>query len=242
MKIVIGLVALAVLLFLTWWLKRREEADEADPEGEADPGPLDEESMGFLHANAHYLVAGGFHDRQEIVEMLPEVAAVEAPESMLAPIVDAEIARKNAAEPGWPRETDCDRLDAAFAALHAQGIFAQQYVGYTQDEGFQSVAEALAEENEGKYSGFCFFTAQDVEHLLDGDRSLFLAFGDSEEGERAVDVGRKICTVLRGAGYEADWDESPSTRIKLANFHWKRRGMKNPEARAMIGSHRLASR
>jgi hypothetical protein len=157
-------------------------------------------------------------------------------------VVDAEIARKKAAEPGWSAQTDCDRLDAAFEELHAQGIFAQQHVGYTQNDGFQDVAEALAQEDDGKYIGFCFFTAQDVEHLLDGDRSLFLAFGDSEEGERAVDVGRKICGVLKGAGFDIDWDESPSTRIKLTSIDWKRRGMKDAQARAMVRSHRWASR
>ena len=241
-KIIIGLVALALILLLNWWFKEDESGESAGDSSDSDAAPPDEESMDCLRTNAHQLVWAGFHDRAEIIEMLPDVSTAEVSASILAPLVDAEIVRKGEAERGWPGETDCDRLDAAFEELHTQGVFAQQYVGYTQSDGFQDVSEALAGEDEGKYTGFCFFTAQDVDHLLEGERSLFLAFGDSEVGERAVEVGHKICSVMRGAGFETQWDETPDTRIELKNIDWKRRGLKDAHARLAIRSHQCASR
>lgn len=219
-KIAIGLLALALLALLTWWSRRREAAEETSA---ADSSPPDEEEMGYLRTNAHYLVWAGFHNRAEILEMSPEVTGVDAPPSLMVPLVDAELACKREAEAGWPSETDCDRLDAAFNELQRQGVLGQQYAGYTQSDGLSDVSEALSQED-GQYTGFCFYTAQDVEHLLDGERSLFLAFGaNNEDGAGAVEVGRRIREVMHGAGFETAWDETVSTRIALTNIEWKRR-------------------
>ena len=236
-KIAIGLIALALILALSWWFTRRGAAERS---GTAGSSPLDEESMGYLRTNTSYLVWDGFHTRAEIIEMLPEVCTVDADESLIASLVDAEFARKRIAEHDWPGETDCDRLDAVFEEMHRQGIFAQQYVGYTQSDGFQDVSEALAEEPEGKYIGFCFYTAQDVEGLLDADRSLLLAFGDSDMGEQAVDVGRKICGILQAARFETEWNGASDSRIRIKNVDWKRRaGSRNASS---FKSHQCASR
>ena len=50
--------------------------------------------------------------------------------------IDVEIARWEAEKQTWPTVTDCDRLDAAFAALNERGVIALQNAGYTQSDGY----------------------------------------------------------------------------------------------------------
>jgi hypothetical protein len=221
MQIVVSAAVLALLWLGGWWISKREKKEIEAPQPDETP---DAEEQEYLRVNAHTLVWAGFHDRGEIIEMLPDVASVEVAEPFIASIVDAEIASKRAAEKSWPPETDCDRLNAVLDALHEHGIFAQQYVGYTQSDGLSDISEALQDEDEGKYFGFCFYTAQDVEHLLEESRTLYLAFGaNSTDGARAVEAGNAIRKVMRDAGFEVTWDESPDTRIGISPVDWKRR-------------------
>lgn len=237
-KIVVGLAGLALLLLLSWWYSRneREEGNEA---ANSPPEPADAESIEDMRINVRYLVWAGFLDRAEIIEAIPEILGITVDESSVAALVDAELARKAEAERTWPERTDCDRLDAAFAALNERGILAKQFAGYTQGDGLSDVSEALSEaeaEGEDKYTGYCFYTAQDVESLLDGRRELYLGFGTNLEQASevlqalgapnnvgAVEAGRLICEVFKEFDFDTRWDESPGTRIAVLNIDWKRR-------------------
>jgi hypothetical protein len=136
------------------------------------------------------------------------------------------LAAKRAAEAQWPPATDNDKLDRAFARLHEQGICALQYAGNTQDDGIDSVAEALSEEEvaQDQYKGYCFFHSQDMDRALDGE-GLMLAFGyiGSDEPEDIVPIGRIICDALRHEGLEVEWNGTAGRRINLPRLRWQRR-------------------
>jgi hypothetical protein len=229
---ILGIVVVAAAFAVVAWRARRSGRRRAPDV------PTDEQSMEFLRANTRALVWGGFHTRDEIIEMLPEVSGVDADESVLAPLVDAEFGLKRAAEKEWPERTDCDRLDEAFEALNRRGIFARQYQGYTQGDGEADLSEALQEAKSrgGKFTGYCFYTAQDVEGLIEGGRGLCLAFGTNLEqvdevrealgmpnNVGAVEAGKEIVRTLGEFGFETTWDGTPETRIEIRHIDWKRR-------------------
>jgi hypothetical protein len=234
----VGIAALAVAIgvgaAMVWRRARRPAGVPAELAG-ALP---DAESMADLRANAHSLVWAGFLGRAEIIEVLPEVAVVDVDEAVLAPLVDAEFAAKRTAEMSWPERTDCDRLDEAFDKLNQRGIFARQYQGYTQSDGHEDMSEALveAEAEGGEFTGYCFYTAQDAENAVNGQTSLYLAFGTNLEqpGEvqqalgapdnvGAAEAGQAIVDTLRELGFDVAWDGTPASRIEIRHLDWKRR-------------------
>lgn len=234
MKLIIGLVGLVLLGLLSWWYSKNGGTgdDEANPQPESDADTAE-----FMRTNSRYLVWAGFLGREEIIEAIPEVLGVDVDEATVAAVVDAELARKAEDEKTWPDRTDCDRLDSVFSTLDERGILAKQCAGYTQDDALSDLSEALADaEDERKYTGYCFYTAQDVESLLDGQRELYLGFGTNLEQASevaqalgapdnvgAVEAGRLICAVFKEFDFETRWDESPATRIAVLNVDWKRR-------------------
>jgi hypothetical protein len=136
------------------------------------------------------------------------------------------LARKRAAEAGWPQTTDCDKLDRAFAHLQAQGICALQCAGNTMSDGYESVRDALNEEGvpDDRYTGYCFFHSQDIDHALDGE-GLMLAFGslESDDDKDDIPVGQMICEALQQEGIEIDWNGSSERRIGVPKLRWQRR-------------------
>jgi hypothetical protein len=223
---IVGIAVIAAAFLFTWWKSRKARGGDV-PEDPGSDAPLDDASLEDLRINAKTLVWGGFMRRGAIIRALPDIAAVEASASVIAPLVDAEIALKREVEKTWPERTDCDRLDAAFGSLNERGIFARQYMGYTQSDALADMAEALSEEEHPeRFSGYCFYTAQDVESLvIEAGRSLFLGFAtQSDDTSRALQAGRLIREVLGEHGFETGWDETPSSRIEIRNVDWKRRG------------------
>jgi hypothetical protein len=235
---ILGIAVIAAAFLFMWWKSRRQAGNaRARQSAAAANEPLDEQSLEDLRVNAHTLVWGGFMSRDEIIEVLPDIAVVEVDTVEIAKLVDAELALKHAAEKTWPENTGCDRLDEAFEALNQRGIFSLQYAGYTQSDAHSDLAEGLADADPGQYTGYCFYTAQDVEHLIDDSRSLYLGFGTNLEQASeamqalgapnnvgAVEAGRIIVNTMREFGFDTAWDETPQARIELRGFDWKRRG------------------
>lgn len=73
------------------------------------------------------------------------------------------------------------KLKSVFDALMKQGIVALHYAGYTQSDGFDDcneIAAGLHEKGE-KLAGCCFYTEQDLGHILhDESTLLYLSFGN----------------------------------------------------------------
>lgn len=115
------------------------------------------------------------------------------------------------------------KLDSAFMSLRKQGIVALHYAGYTQSEGFEECNEVATElyEKSEKVVGCCFYTEQDLGHILQEDSALFyFSFGNYFEKPTAEEVGRIIVDELKNVGFCVRWDGSAKTKIGIKDFKW----------------------
>lgn len=115
------------------------------------------------------------------------------------------------------------KLDLAFTSLMNQGIVALHYAGYTQSDGFEECNEVATELHEKgeKVVGCCFYTEQDLGHILHGDSTLlYFSFGNYFETPIAEEVGQIIVDELKTAGFCVQWDGTAETKIGIKNFKW----------------------
>ena len=174
------------------------------------------------------LVRGGFEARDDIVEILCEemFEPGELSATDVADAVDAAIARHNLDQRAWPAVTDCDRLDAVFAALNAQGIVALQNAGYTQSDGHSDITEAWQNlPNPDTAFGYCFYHGQDLARAV-RDEGLWLAFGPLDADKEASEgprIGALIVAELQRAGFATQWNGTFDERIGVPRIDWKKR-------------------
>lgn len=173
-------------------------------------------------------VASGFYDEDEILKNAcasfdGELEANALRNHAQAFLKQALVAQR-AAQRGWPEWTDCDRLDAAFAALEAEGVIARQHFTCCGTCGSAEIWDEIAavEESGGPASGYAFYHVQDTDRAVDGE-GVYLNYGACEEGEEAaLAIGRQIVTQIEAHGLRTDWDGSWGHRIKV-ELEWKRR-------------------
>ena len=124
----------------------------------------------------------------------------------------------------WPKETDCDRLDKAFAVLENEGIVARQDFTCCQTCGHSEIWDEITEATKTKkVLGYTFYHHQDLEWIVEIGECL-LAFGATSENENdALRVGEIICKTLRKEGFNVQWDGSLNTRILIKDIDWKMR-------------------
>ena len=186
--------------------------------------PLDPEIL--YEIDTH--VRGGFAQRDDIIEILTEemVDDVDLDAAEVESAVDAAFAAHERSKASWPPQTDCDRLDAVFDALEAQGLIALQCAGYTQSDGFDDVCEVYdSQTDKGGVIGYCFYHGQDLDRAVHG-QGLYLAFGPMDAGLEETEgprVGRLIADELRREGFKVDWDGTFAQRIFVPQLDWKRR-------------------
>lgn len=176
-------------------------------------------------------IASGFEDPETIVDRALEIAEDEAGEASAAAmrpeaerILRAALAAQAAAEARWPAITDCDRLDAAFAALDEKGIVARQHWTCCGTCGAAEIGDEMdAAAAAGRpVRGYAFYHQQDTESAIEGD-GVFLNYGATEDGEAAaLAVARTIVTQLETSGLKPDWDGDWNRRIHVP-LQWRRR-------------------
>ena len=176
-------------------------------------------------------VAGGCYDDDAILTNANEVFEEELPRPMLrveaSAALRAALAEHRAAERDWDEITDCDRLDAAFAALEEGGIIARQNFTCCGTCGASEIWDEVEEaQKEGVATqGYAFFHMQDTESAIEG-HGLYLNYGACEEGEAAaIAVGHRIVAALEAQGLGTEWDGSWGQRISVAMVWKKRRGL-----------------
>jgi hypothetical protein len=168
-------------------------------------------------------VWSGFYSPADVDLMIGDILEAGADEAMLRAAVRPEFEKKAAAEAGWPENTDCDRLDRAFAELNAPGIIALQNAGLTMSDGRSDVSDVLQKRGRKGVRGYCFYHGQDLERAVHGE-GLWLAFGAvNEDQARRAEVGRTVKEVMERHGFAVDWNGDPDTRINLPHIDWKRR-------------------
>lgn len=115
------------------------------------------------------------------------------------------------------------KLDRAFNSLKKHGIVALHYAGYTQSDGFADCNE-VAEEREKmgeKVIGCCFYTEQDLGHILHGDSTqLYCSFGNYFDKPSAEEIGQIIVNELKAVGFCVHWEGSADIKIAIKNFKW----------------------
>lgn len=173
-------------------------------------------------------VAGGFCDEDEILVSAMEVFAEEMEASALRTaaqqMLRSALAAHRAAAREWPTHTDCDKLDAAFAALEADGVIARQNFTCCGTCGSAEIWDAIAtfETTYGPARGYAFYHVQDTESAVEGG-GLYLNYGAVEDGEAAaLTIARDIVAELEAHGLQTDWNGSWNQRIGVA-LDWKRR-------------------
>ena len=232
-------------------------APDAKPEPEPEPAPAQAEiaaatwpdparppdlAHAWLQADLLAMLRGGHWAEADILhtllhEMLPAGSDPEAARQWLR----AQMQALQNEQQGWPATTDCDRLDAAFAALREQGVLCLPHAGETPADTpaesqarLQAACAALPPEQRSR--GYCLFHAQDLARAL-SDRLLMLTFGPAPQaagrpgraGQGTTDpqtsqqIGQQICAALRAAGLHAEWDGRPDQRICVQPFIWQRR-------------------
>jgi hypothetical protein len=173
-------------------------------------------------------VAAGFRDPDDIIEGVVEMFSDQADEEELRPRAERltrQAVRTHLREQAtWPKTTDCDRLDTAFADLEASGIIARQNFTCCQNCGHCEIGgEITAARDAGReVHGYTFYHMQDTDGAVDG-HGLYLAYGALDEGDEAlVVVGQQIVKALRRRKLKPEWNGSGSQRIYVP-LAWKRR-------------------
>jgi len=124
----------------------------------------------------------------------------------------------------WLHETDCDRLDEAFAELDRHGIVARQHFTCCQTCGHAEInAEIAKTQKHRPVLGYVFFHWQDTESAVRSDY-LYLAYGSVSGKERESQmIASEVVAALQRAGLQAEWNGSIRSRICIKNIVWQRR-------------------
>lgn len=173
-------------------------------------------------------VFGGFLDEDVILRNAVEIYEKQIVADTLRPqaqrFLREALQRHREATRGWPDETDCDRLDAAFAALEADGVVCRQNFSCCGACGAGEIHDeiAAAQADGQAVRGYAFYHMQDTDAAVDGD-GLYLNYGGLSDGEEdAVAVGRDVATAIAAQGLHVEWNGRWSDRIAVA-IDWKRR-------------------
>lgn len=114
-------------------------------------------------------------------------------------------------------------MASAFQKLNEQGIVALHCAGYVQSDGFDDCNEIAADMDEGGETviGCCFYTLQDLEHVLKEDTTkLCISFGNYFDKPTAVEIGKMIVRELEAAGFVTEWKQSADEKIAVRDMVW----------------------
>jgi hypothetical protein len=226
------------------WLKRKlagsamAQGKDAAARGAAPEPPYERteaDALADLERFIETLVAAGFDTPEEILQAASDYLADDLDQRRIdlesGPMLERALAAHAAAEAGWPALTDCDRLDAAFAALERQGVIARQNFSCCGNCGSSEIWDEIeaAREAGDLAHGYAFYHIQDTEGAAEGG-GLYLNYGAVEEGEpAALSVAHEIVDALKAKGLQTDWDGSWDRRIGVT-LDWKRRRSATPAA------------
>lgn len=171
-------------------------------------------------------IRAGFMSNGEILERCGEYIEEEYPEESDS-ITDDELLKAIVMYRNKFRNTGNQehfhKLDRAFNNLNNHGIVALHCTGYVQTDGFDDCNEVATKryENGEKVIGCCFYTMQDLEHILhEESKALYFSFGNYFDKPTAVEIGQMIVKEFEAAGFTTQWTQSADTRIAIKNLVW----------------------
>ncbi len=188
----------------------------------------DDDLLAELREQVRRDVAAGFEEAGRIVESAVDAFEDQADRAFLEGharrFAEEELAAHREEERGWPPQTDCDRLDAAFAALDRTGVVARQNFTCCGTCGLAGIDREIAAAEAGgvRTRGYSFYHMQDTEAAVEG-YGLCLHYGSCGEGEAAdLAIGREVAAELKRHGLRPEWNGSLDRRIEVP-MDWKRR-------------------
>lgn len=170
-------------------------------------------------------VQGGFDEPEEILEETifefeDEDIEPEWLENKARTIINAMFLAHYLKQSEWKHDTDCDKLDDAFAELDRHGILARHnWHAINHDE----MRFLMNQENHNKWIiGYVFYSWQDTENVVENDR-LYLSYGSFDQTESEDrEVAKIIVDVLKKHGLPAQWSGNSRQRIWI-EMKWQRR-------------------
>jgi hypothetical protein len=176
-------------------------------------------------------VAAGFMTEEEIVTSAVEYASENYDAATLTPhaekITKQKLAVHLSEQANWPAVTDCDRLDAAFAALEGKGIVCRQDFSCCGTCGSGEIWDEMDQtQKKGVHvRGYAFYHMQDTESAVVGD-GLYISYGSKQDTEpAAIAIAQEISEALKQQGLKTDWDGTWKMRIGV-KLDWKKRRKK----------------
>jgi len=190
---------------------------------------LDPQDLDDLRDFIRVQVAAGFAPLDEMVDEAVDVFAdTTLPQASLRAaatvIAEKAIAEHVTQQKSWTAPTDCDRLDAAFAALDAAGIVARQHFSCCGSCGATEIHDEMDKvaKDGTTVRGYTFFHVQDTEQAVEGE-SLFLSYGAPDrDRDAALAIAQEVVAALKEQGLHPAWNGRHANRIGLPMI-WRRR-------------------
>jgi hypothetical protein len=190
---------------------------------------LDPQDLDDLRDFIRVQVAAGFAPLDEMVDEAVDVFAdTTLPQASLRAaatvIAETAIAEHVTQQKSWTAPTDCDRLDAAFAALDAAGIVARQHFSCCGSCGATEIHDEMDKvaKDGTTVRGYTFFHVQDTEQAVEGE-SLFLSYGAPDrDRDAALAIAQEVVAALKEQGLHPAWNGRHANRIGLPMI-WRRR-------------------
>lgn len=236
-------IAIAVLALCAFYFLRKKRTVTATYSAELQGENDDPTTIDSYREQIACYVATGFMSRNEIIELVTEMADDECPQETYRPkieqMTDEAIRAHTLAQQSWPAVTDCDRLDAAFAELEQAGIICRQNYTCCQTCGIAEIwPEMEAQRDAGRdIVGYAFYHSQDTEAAADG-ASMYLSYGSmTSKPKPALAVAHQVIAALNLNDLKTHWDGTIGQRIYVA-MDWKRRSTfdQNQSTHPRLGS------
>jgi hypothetical protein len=187
-----------------------------------------DETLEEVRSRAAEAVAEGFDTRDEIISNLVEATDyerdVELAEEIVARIVDDELLAHYGRQETWTAPTDCDKLDAAFAAMEKQGVVARQNFTCCNTCARAEIWDeviAVEEDSERVAIGYAFYHMQDTERAVEGG-AINIKFGATSDSTDEA-VGQHVFDALLAAGLDAGWSGSADDAVQVGLADWRKR-------------------
>lgn len=174
-------------------------------------------------------IKAGFLSNNEILQECAEYIEEDYPNDLenmtIDELLEVIVAYRNKFQNKGNQENFL-KLDLVFSNLNKLGIVALHCAGYVQTDGFDDCNEIATERynNGEKVIGCCFYTMQDLEHILHGESTLlYFSFGNYFDIPTAEDIGQIIIKEFETVGFVTQWTQNASTKIAIKNLIWDKR-------------------
>lgn len=172
------------------------------------------------------VIAGYKNDRELntcLLGALEDQASPREIKRIAKPLIARHRLALRAEQAQWPKTTDCDRLDNAFAKLEKSGILARQNYWCCGTCGCDAIDDEMSKQSKRRaVRGYAFFHEQDTESAAQGYGLMFNYGSLSGKKDDSLAVGNQIVKALTASGLKPKWNGRLDTRIALP-MKWQRR-------------------